>query len=138
MIFKLGFDVNNVNDVHFSDLQFQLVMQGVSTKLKPASPETSEPAQTTPMPTPMAANVTTVTLLQTQSTSPELENLENNIKKLEADLHEARSRNIYLSDLVDTQKRLEFIFNFNVSGVLQIIISFIPEPFFVFAKIISI
>lgn len=138
MIFKLGFDVNNVNDVHFSDLQFQLVMQGVSTKLKPASPETSEPAKTTPMPTPTAANVTTVTLLQTQSTSPELENLENNIKKLEADLHEARSRNIYLSDLVDTQKRLEFIFNFNVSGVLQIIISFIPEPFFVFAKIISI
>ena len=79
-----------------SDLQFQLVMQDFSSKLQPAEPTTksSEPP------------VATLRLLQTQASSPELENLENNIKKLESDLHEARSRNIYLSDLVETQKRL--------------------------------
>ena len=50
-------------------------------------------------------SVATLRVLQTQSTAPELENLENNIKKLESDLHEAKSRNLYLSELVENQKR---------------------------------
>ncbi len=37
-------------------------------------------------------------------TPPDLENLQSNIKKLEADLHEARSRNVYLNELIETQK----------------------------------
>ena len=34
----------------------------------------------------------------------ELEELENNVKRLQAELHEARSRNIYLSTLVEEQR----------------------------------
>lgn len=83
-------------------------MQGFSTKLQPSTSKTT-PMATTTMTTmtseASATNLPTLTLLQTQTTSPELENLENNIKKLESDLHEARSRNIYLSDLVETQKK---------------------------------
>lgn len=46
-----------------------------------------------------------VHLLKAETTPPDLKHLENNIKKLEADLQEARSRNIYLNELIDTQKK---------------------------------
>ena len=75
-------------------------MQDFSSKLQTEPTSKSEPRD-------IETKVATVRVLQTQSTEPELENLENNIKKLESDLHEARSRNIYLSDLVESQKRLE-------------------------------
>jgi len=39
------------------------------------------------------------------ATKSDFKYLEDNIKKLEADLHEARSRNIYLNELVETQKK---------------------------------
>ena len=35
----------------------------------------------------------------------ELEELENSVKQLQTELHEARSRNIYLSNLVEEQSR---------------------------------
>ncbi len=73
-------------------------MQDFSSKLQMEPTSKSESGDN-------ETRVATVRVLQTQSTSPELENLENNIKKLESDLHEARSRNIYLSDLVESQKR---------------------------------
>ena len=34
-----------------------------------------------------------------------LEEVEANMKQLQADLHQAKSRNIYLNDLVEEQKR---------------------------------
>jgi hypothetical protein len=71
-------------------------MQDFTSKLQPVESTTTKASD---------PPVATLRLLQTQKSSPELENLENNIKKLESDLHEARSRNIYLSDLVETQKR---------------------------------
>ena len=51
------------------------------------------------------SSTSTANFLLVQSTPQELEALESNIKKLEADLHEAKSRNIYLTNLVDSQKR---------------------------------
>ena len=35
----------------------------------------------------------------------ELEELENSVKQLQTELHEARSRNIYLSNLLEEQSR---------------------------------
>ena len=35
----------------------------------------------------------------------ELEELENSVKQLQAELHEARSRNVHLSNLVEEQSR---------------------------------
>ena len=101
-----------------TDLQFQLVMQDFSSKLhmEPTNKSEHDPNRlnnntNTNNNTNNTTNnnssnsVATLRVLQTQSTGPELENLENNIKQLESDLHEARSRNLYLSELVENQKR---------------------------------
>ena len=45
-----------------------------------------------------------------------LEEVEANMKQLQADLHQAKSRNIYLNDLVEEQKRLHFM---NVTAVIN-------------------
>ena len=47
---------------------------------------------------------TTVQVL-TGEEALKLEEVEANMKQLQADLHQAKSRNIYLNDLVEEQKR---------------------------------
>jgi len=53
-------------------------------------------------------------VVATQVLPPEeaikLEELEAVMKQLQADLHEARSRNIYLTGLIEDQKRLAIMF----------------------------
>ena len=106
------------NDIIYPlpDLQFQLVMQDFSSKLhmEPTNKSEQDPNRlnnnnnnnnNTNNNNSSSNSVATLRVLQTQSTAPELENLENNIKKLESDLHEAKSRNLYLSELVENQKR---------------------------------
>lgn len=74
------------------ELQFQLVMRGFSSQMSLTGKNKNEDQKDSP-----------VQVLQAPSF--QLESLESNMKKLQADLHEARSRNIYLTDLVEEQRR---------------------------------
>jgi hypothetical protein len=67
-----------------------------------------------PKPAKAAASASVVQVL-TRENALQLEEVESNMKQLQADLHEARSRNIYLSELLEDQKRffynLEYFLN---------------------------
>ena len=94
------------------DLQFRLAMQGVLEKIsKRQSPELFNEAAD-------GADLTDrllrpddddgsprITVGVLRASPVELEELENNVIRLRAELHEARSRNIYLSTLVEEQRQ---------------------------------
>ncbi len=85
-----------------ADLQFQLVLQGSS-----ASPATKDATTHTPVsqnadpPLPLLETSATLALLS----RAEAEDVEAAVKALRAELHEARSRNLYLSGLVEEQNK---------------------------------
>ena len=53
---------------------------------------------------PRIAEAAAVTVGVLRANPIELEELENNVKLLQAELHEAKSRNIFLSNLVEEQR----------------------------------
>ena len=90
----------------FAELQFQLVMRG----LLPAS---------------MAGNGneaadegTTIVQLTAEDAFKLEDRVEASMIQLQADLHEAKSRNIYLNDLVEEQKRQAVLFGSIEYGIL--------------------
>merc|ERR1719323_549863 len=101
------------------ELQFQLLMgapAGTTSNLIPSPPSTSDPS--TNVTTLNPSNLGTpedvadnhgnnLTLISTLGGVAPLqaEILDNEIKELQATLHEARRRNVYLSSLVEQQKR---------------------------------
>ncbi len=85
-----------------ADLQFQLVLQSSS-----APPTTKDATTHTPVsqnadpPLPLLETSATLALLS----RAEAEDVEAAVKALRAELHEARSRNLYLSGLVEEQNK---------------------------------
>ena len=93
-------------DVIIAELQFQLVMRGFQTQLS-LSHSDSSPALSSSSDSDLTSNghqATTVQVL-TGEEALKLEEVEANMKQLQDDLHQAKSRNIYLNDLVEEQKR---------------------------------
>ena len=98
---------------YISDLQFRLAMQGVLEKISKQPPELSNEADGRDLtdrlrrrdddsPRITAAAAVAVGVLRADPA--DLEELESNVKRLQAELHEAKSRNIYLSTLVEEQR----------------------------------
>ena len=79
-------------------MQFQLVMRGFSMNEAPKIDEESKPS---------------VQVL-TAEEALTLDDVEANLKQLRAELHEAKSRNIYLYNLVEEQKRYVTIRSKNI------------------------
>jgi hypothetical protein len=77
-----------------TELQFQLAVRGVSTHIAAHERRDSFADQ--------IASPRVVGLLK--GSGQELEALENSVKRLQAELHEIRSRNLYLMTLVEEQK----------------------------------
>ena len=78
------------------ELQFQLIMNGgpAPTSTEPLAPE---PASSVTLP-PILTNIGKVAPLQADI-------LDSEIKDLQSALHEAKSRNIYLTSVVEQQKK---------------------------------
>ena len=77
------------------ELQFQLIMNGGS------APETTPPVETGKTPVtlpPILTNIGAVAPIQADI-------LDSEIKELQSALHEAKSRNIYLTSVVEQQKK---------------------------------
>ena len=101
-----------VSNGPISDLQFRLALQGVLEKIsKQQQPEPLDEADAD------GTELTDrhwrrddddssprITVGVLRANPVELEELEGNVKRLQAELHEAKSRNLYLSTLVEEQK----------------------------------
>ena len=81
------------------ELQFQLLMGGTSAMAPLGTPEDLEMSA--------GGGSRSLALISQLSGVPPLqaEILDNEIKELQSTLHEARSRNVYLSNLVEQQKK---------------------------------
>ena len=79
-----------------TELQFQLVMRGLSVKEPPNEILANNDEKEN--------NIAPVQVL-TKEEALTLDDVEANLKRLRAELHEAKSRNIYLYNLVEEQKR---------------------------------
>ena len=90
------------------ELQFQLVMRGFQTQLSLGSESSFE--------SNCESTAAATVQVLTGEEALKLEEVEANMKQLQADLHQAKSRNIYLNDLVEEQKRLHFM---NVTAVIN-------------------
>ena len=88
------------SDVMLTELQFQLVMRGLSVKEPPNEILASNDEQENNF----ASSSSAVQVLTTEEALT-LDDVEANLKRLRAELHEAKSRNIYLYNLVEEQKR---------------------------------
>ena len=80
------------------ELQFQLIMSGAAVTDPPEQlPDTETKTPTLP---PILTNISTSSVAPIRA-----EVLDNEIKELQSALHEAKSRNIYLSSVVEQQKK---------------------------------
>ena len=80
------------------ELQSQLIMSGATVTDPPEQlPDTETKTPTLP---PILTNISTSSVAPIRA-----EVLDNEIKELQSALHEAKSRNIYLSSVVEQQKK---------------------------------
>ena len=83
-----------------TDLQFRLAMQGLLEKVPlQHSADSSNDRRDSHEISPK------ITVGVLRANPVELEELEDSVKQLQTELHEARSRNIYLSNLLEEQSR---------------------------------
>ncbi len=71
-------------------------MQDLASKFGPSP---ADPAASA------ASSSSTAVVSVIRGSPEEIESLENSVKQLQAELHEAKSRNLYLSNLVEEQKK---------------------------------